>query len=102
MRRFLRTVLLVVAIGCLVAFFTFGAESSATGTRQTSRMFVGQPWPWFESRIEQEVKPGGAQSGSGESGVIVRSPAWFLLAGAVIGLLTFRRLGPPRPKVALA
>jgi hypothetical protein len=106
MRRIVRVAVLVMVIGCVVALLSASSGSSggsfATGTRQASWFSIGQPWPWYESRMEQEVRPDGGRAFSGESGVIRNSPAWFVLAGAVLGLVVFRRLRPGTPAAALA
>jgi hypothetical protein len=105
MRRALRAAAAaaVAVIGCLVLFFSAGSGSTAIGTRQESWLSVGQPWPWYESRIEQEVKPNGGFASAGNAGVIMQSPAWLLLVGAGAGVIAFRRLRPvPSAPVGLA
>jgi hypothetical protein len=107
MRRVVRTAALVAAIACLFAFFSVGSvtQSSTTGgggARQSTGISIGQPWAWYESRLEQELRPDGSAAGSGRSGVIPDSPAWLLLAGAIGGIVVFRRLRPRPPAVALA
>ena len=102
MRRTLRVAALVGVVVCLMLFFSFGSGGSSGGGRQSSWISIGQPWPWYENRMEQELRPDGGQSASGEAGVIPDSPAWFLLAGAVVGLVAFRLLRPGNPEVVPA
>jgi hypothetical protein len=102
MRRIMRAAALVAMIGCLLAFFSFEAGSSATGAWQRSWISIGQPWHWYENRIEQEIRPDGSQTGTGEAGVILRSPAWLLLIGAVVGFVAFHRFRPRTPAAAPA
>jgi hypothetical protein len=107
MRRVLRVAVAVMVVVCVVFFFSIsggasGGGSGATGTRQESWMTIGEPWPWYESRLEQEIRPDGGQSGSSKSGVILKSPAWVLPVVALAGLVVFRRLRPPSPAVAPA
>jgi hypothetical protein len=106
MRRLLRWAVLAVVVVCLVAFFSVetGASSSGTGAvgRQVSWFSIGQPWPWYENRMEQELRPDGGHAFSGQAGVIRNSPAWLVLGSAVVGLAAFRLLRPLAPRPALA
>ena len=94
MRRVLRVAAVVAVVGCSVLFFSVAGGGSATGTRQESWMTVGHPWPWYEMRMAQEVKPNGAFASSDHAGVIRNSPAWLLVVGTVVGVIAFRRLRP--------
>lgn len=105
MRRPLRWAVLAVSLVCLVAFFSAGGGSSGSTTAERSRQVswtsVGQPWPWYENRMEQEIRPDGGRSFFGEAGVIRNSPAWLVLGSAVAGLVAFRLLRPAVPGPAL-
>lgn len=87
MRQFVRGVVLVAVIGCLVAFFSVGSGGSAANGRQSSWISIGAPWPWYENRMEQEQRLDGGHSAFNEAGVIPNSPVWFLLVGAVVGVV---------------
>ena len=106
MRRVLRVAAAVMVVVCVVLFFsTSGGASggaSATGIRQVSWMAIGQPWPWYESRQEQELRLDGGRSFSGESGVILKSPARVLPVAVLAGLVALRRLRPATPAAAPA
>ena len=105
MRRVLRWAVLVVVVACLAAFFSIGSGASGSGTgsvgRQVSWFTVGQPWPWYENRMEQEIRSDGGHAFSGQAGVIRNSPAWFVLGSAIVGLVAFRRLRPSTTSPAL-
>jgi|GEM_PF-5182341 len=94
MRRILRVTAAVAVLGCLVAFFSVETGTHSTGTRRLTWFSVGQPWPWYKDQSEHAVRPDGRVGGSGEAGVILKSPAWFVLAGAIVGFVAFRRLQP--------
>lgn len=100
MRRILRVVAAVVVLGCLVSFFSVETGTHSSRSRQISWLSVGQPWPWYENRSEHGTRPDGSHGGSGEAGVILKSPAWLLLAGAIVGFVAFRRLQPATPAAA--
>ena len=102
MRRVSRVAAVVAVVVCLVLFFSVAGGGSATGTRQESWMSIGQPWPWYEMRMTQEVKPNGALANSDHAGVIPNSPAWLLVVGVAVGVVAFRRLRPVSPEVAPA
>jgi len=105
MRRVLRWAVLAVAMGGLAAFFSVGSGASGSGSgsasRQVSWFSIGQPWPWYENRMEQEIRPDGGHAFFGRAGVIRNSPAWLVLGSAVAGLVAFRLLRPAAPRPAL-
>jgi hypothetical protein len=101
-RRVLRVAALVAVVVCLMLFFSIGSGGSAVNGRQSSWISIGQPWPWYENRMEQELRPDGGRSASGEAGVILKSPAWFLLVAAIVGLVAFRLTRPGSPEAAPA
>jgi hypothetical protein len=99
MRRFVRAALLAVVIVCLLLFFSFESGGKATGSRQESWITIGQPWPWYENRMVQEIRPDGGHASSGEAGVIPKSPAWLLLGVGIAGMVVFRWLRLRTPEV---
>jgi hypothetical protein len=97
MRRVLRAACVVVVVVCLGLFFSFESGSSMQNGRQESWLTVGQPWPWYENRMRQELRPDGGHSASGEAGVITTSPAWAVLVVAIVALVAVRQLRSTEP-----